>query len=105
MRRTALESVRWTEIRTPLFVAAFGGQMMQSNTGCTVVYGREAGLLHLSVSHENRYPTWDELASARDLIGTPEQRFVMVFPSHDEYVNVHQSTLHLWQVAEETEAQ
>ena len=96
MKRTTIaQTTTWSEqehIFAPM-IRCFAG-----STGCTAMVGVEPpGLLHISVSAPGRYPTWDELASARDRFGTPSQRFVMHFPPHDEYVNVHQTTLHLWE--------
>lgn len=58
--------------------------------------------LHLSVSwspHSQRqtvrYPTWDELAHARDALLPADVGFVMHLPPADEYVAVHRTTFHL----------
>ena len=68
------------------------------STGCYALVSR-TGPKHISVSAKRRYPTWDELASARDRF-VPGVRMVMHFPTADEYVNVHETCLHLWEVEE-----
>ena len=56
---------------------------------------------HLSVSFVNhrgmptRYPTWDELAHARDALLPADIGFVMHLPRADQYVAVHPTTFHL----------
>lgn len=65
---------------------------------------------HLSVSHfdhagrPGRYPTWDELADARDALLPADVAFVMIFPVPAEYVAVHPTTMHLYQFEAPREA-
>ena len=96
MKRTALKATQWTEKPHPFAPLI---RCWQGSTGCTALVSAEPAGLHISVSATGRYPTWDELASARDRFGTPEQRFVMHFPPHAEYVNAHETCLHLWEAA------
>lgn len=64
------------------------------------------GLLHLSISWMPqverqarrgalRYPTWDEIAHARDELLPDDVEFVMYLPRAGEYVAVHATTFHL----------
>lgn len=60
--------------------------------------------LHLSVSwvgkserQAHRYPRWDELADARDVLLPADVGFVMHLPPASEYVAVHDTTFHLHQ--------
>ncbi len=71
----------------------------RGSTGCYALVSREVGPKHISVSAKGRHPTWDELASARDRFA-PGLRMVMHFPTPDEYVNVHETCLHIWEVEE-----
>jgi len=56
---------------------------------------------HLSISHRDnrggmsRYPTWDEIAHARDELLPDHIEFVMFLPRSDEYVALHDTTFHL----------
>lgn len=56
---------------------------------------------HLSISFVNhrgvpsRYPTWDEIADARDVLLPGDVAFVMHLPVAGEYVAVHATTFHL----------
>lgn len=58
---------------------------------------------HMSVSHRDhnaqlrRYPTWDELAHAREELLPDDLLFVMRFPREEEFVNVHDTTFHLFE--------
>lgn len=58
---------------------------------------------HLSISHRRpngdlvRYPTWDEIAHARDTFLPAELGFVMHLPPAGEYVALHDTTFHLHQ--------
>jgi hypothetical protein len=62
-----------------------------------VLVGWSPGGWHLSISHVRRYPTWDEIAHARDKLLPKELTFVMVLPPPEEYVNLHPYCFHLWQ--------
>lgn len=95
MKRTTLKPTIWHEEPSPL--GFLNLRYYEGSTGCRAIVSKEPSGLHISVSATGRYPTWDELASARDAFGRPDQRFVMWFPPHDEYINVHQTTLHLWE--------
>jgi hypothetical protein len=71
----------------------------------------DAGKLHLSVSWAPqserqarrgsvRYPTWDELADARDVLLPDHLAFGMILPKRAEYVAVHPTTFHLHEMAD-----
>lgn len=53
---------------------------------------------HLSVSCRERYPTWDELAHAREHLLPMDATFALIFPPPAEYVNRDPNRFHLWQV-------
>lgn len=61
---------------------------------------------HLSISHRRsdgtrrpgRYPTWDEIYDARYRFGPLDKTLAMLLPPQDEYVNVHETTFHLWEL-------
>ena len=63
----------------------------------------EGGHWHLSISHRNpageltRYPTWDEIAHARENLLPPDAWFAMYLPPDGEYVSAHLTTFHLWE--------
>ncbi len=52
--------------------------------------------LHLSISHENRLPTWDELKMAKDAFIGRNHEAVQVLPKDEDFVNLHKFCLHLW---------
>lgn len=61
---------------------------------------------HLSISFRDkrgeltRYPSWDEIAHARDELLPAELTFVMFLPPSNEYVALHDTTFHLHQYTE-----
>jgi hypothetical protein len=62
-----------------------------------VIANREHGEWHISVSHPDRYPSWDEL---RDVAWAlhPERQFkVIVPPVGQPYTNAHYFCLHLYE--------
>lgn len=101
MKRTSFRTVSWNPVRPSVLSLAMGAREYESSSGChAIVSAHPEEGLHISVSAPDRYPSWDELASARDKFGGPDRRMMMLFPPRSEYVNVHQTTLHLWEVSE-----
>jgi hypothetical protein len=75
----------------------------------TVFLSVDDGLVHLSISHRvdvlgsrrtepGRYPTWDEIVDARYLFCPEDKVMAMLLPPKSEYVNVHPTTFHLWEI-------
>ena len=59
---------------------------------CTVIQTRKT---HLSISHPDRYPTWDEVAAARYALLPRLRDCVMVLPPDDQYANLHPNCFHV----------
>lgn len=61
---------------------------------------KESGRWHLSISCENRYPTWDEIYTAwYDLVpDAAEIEGAIFLPRKSEYVNIHPNCFHVHQV-------
>jgi len=101
------ERVRWTE-RKPMLMGSSHLRVYERRAtdaaGLRVIVGREplgpGGAMewHLSMSAEGRYPTWDELAEARERFLPDPITFGMVLPPRDQYVNLHQTTFHLYEL-------
>lgn len=70
------------------------------NGNLRVLVSTDAGYLHLSISHKERYPTWDEIKSAREEFLPMDKTFAIYFPPSDEYVNIHPNCFHLYEVKE-----
>ena len=67
----------------------------------TALRSKDDGLWHLSVSHSSRLPSWDEIADARYRFIADRARMAMLLPPRAEWVNVHERTLHLWEMVYE----
>jgi hypothetical protein len=69
----------------------------------SVFVGPEPDGFHLSISHRTsdlapgRYPTWDEIVQARYEFCPAAMTMAMFLPPKEEYVNVHETTFHLWE--------
>jgi hypothetical protein len=76
----------------------------RSANNLTVICGREPcgprGELrwHLSVAHQHRYPTWDEIRDIRYELIPDEVMVAMFLPPRAEYVNEHAFCFHLYEV-------
>lgn len=53
-------------------------------------------VLHVSIAHPKRNPTWEEIKRVRRLYWDDQAEVVMMLPPEDEYVNIHEYCYHLW---------
>jgi hypothetical protein len=58
------------------------------------------GWEHVSVSREDRCPTWDEMCQVKALFWSDEDCVIQYHPPKSEYVNQHPFCLHLWRPME-----
>lgn len=81
-------------------------------SGETYVYKGEAGLrvlisleteenrdrrwLHVSCSRRGILPSWEDLRFVKNLFIGRDKEALQILPPEEEYVNLHQNTLHLW---------
>jgi len=63
-----------------------------------IIESIDNGFHHVSVSRNDRLPSWDELKYIRYKYCDPDKFYVMVFPPEQYYVNIHQFCFHLWEV-------
>lgn len=92
----------WEELPIPQNVA----QLLEPGTRrfrygeCTVLVSRNPGdgKWHLSISHTDRHPTWDEIVGARYALIPNEALMVQVLPPRGEYTNLHEHVFHLWEI-------
>lgn len=54
------------------------------------------GWEHVSVSHKNRTPTWEEMCHIKDMFWDEDDVVVQFHPAKNEYINLHENCLHLW---------
>lgn len=52
--------------------------------------------MHLSFSHRNRTPTYENMALVKETFVGEHRKAIMVLPGKHEHVNVHPYCLHLW---------
>ncbi|SRR6266568_882588 len=51
---------------------------------------------HISVSREDRYPSWEDLLAVKEEFIGEEEEAYQVLPRASEYVNIHPNVFHLW---------
>ena len=72
---------------------------------CRIILAYEPPGWHLSISCEDRYPTWDEIKTARYRLVPDDVTMAMILPPPGQYTNVEDqdNVFHLWQTpGEET---
>lgn len=60
-------------------------------------HGEDGQWRHVSVSLQDRLPTYEELGAVRSAYFPAEATVVQVMPPESQWVNEHQFCLHLWQ--------
>lgn len=63
--------------------------------GSPIIGGDDGFRWHMSISHPQRYPTWDEMKEARYRLLPDDCYMIQVLPPKTEYVNLHDRTFHL----------
>lgn len=103
------------QVRVPAPTASLDGahRAFLTESGCSVIVAHEPAkaapggiwvppsellLWHLSIAHEDRYPTWDEVADVRYKLIPDDVTMAMLLPPPGEYVNAHEHCFHLWQI-------
>ena len=65
---------------------------------CIVCVSQDLGRWHLSISHSSRYPTYDEIKSARYEFIPDGVTMAMLFPPKAEFVNLSKNCFHLYEI-------
>jgi hypothetical protein len=73
-------------------------KVYETNTGCTILCGIEPQGWHISISHKDRYPTWDEIKTVRYKLAPKDIAMSMIFPTEKDYVNIHENCFHLYEL-------
>jgi hypothetical protein len=99
--------IRWRKVSLhPALSSLTGGKCFRREVAdgtLTVIISVDDGLFHLSISHKGkydwvtRYPTWDEIVEARYHFCPDGKDMVMHLPPREEYVNIHETTFHLFE--------
>lgn len=61
-----------------------------------VIASDGAGWDHVSVSRQDRVPTWDEMCQVKNLFFSEDEVVIQYHPRKRDYVNFHERCLHLW---------
>ena len=51
---------------------------------------------HVSVSREDRTPSWDDMAWVKDFFFRPDEAAMQLHPPQKDYVNMVKYCLHIW---------
>lgn len=54
--------------------------------------------LHLSISRNDRLPSWDEMVAVAETIAGADLDMAMIKPRRSDYVNEHEFCLHWWEL-------
>jgi len=83
----------------PVYAQKWGDASAFTMGPCMVLVSRDAGRAHLSISCSDRYPTWDEVADAREALTPMDVPMAMVLPpAGAEYCNEFPYCLHIWEL-------
>jgi len=72
-----------------------------SNNGLGMIYSLDrthhGTLYHLSISRLDKYPDWDDIVKAKEMI-MGDMDTMMVIPKRADYINVNKFCFHIWQM-------
>ena len=95
--------MKLNEVSSPLP----GCQAWRSENNLVIICGREpcgpkgAIRWHLSISHNRRNPTWEEIRDVRYSLIPDNVMVAMFLPPAEQYVNAHPFCFHLYEVESE----
>lgn len=102
----ATHSVEWRKQVEPYRLPAKGTKYetvagdnfgaFQFPNGLRVILSAEMGWDHVSVSRDDRCPTWDEMCWIKDTFFKDAEVVMQLHPAKEHYVNYHPFCLHLW---------
>jgi len=64
--------------------------------GLIIIATRNHGWDHVSVSHKDRCPTWDEMERVKRWLFLPDETAMQLHVPPSDHVNVATTCLHLW---------
>lgn len=97
MKRSSLAALPNISAPRPAGPGCEPGAQVYIMGACRIIVGHSASGWHLSISCGSRYPTWDEVAKARYELIPNDVTMAMLLPPMEQFVNLHQTTLHLWE--------
>lgn len=76
--------------------SAAGMPMLRMVSSGPIDYIGSEGWEHVSVSLENRCPTWDEMCQVKSMFWRDDECVIQFHPPEKDYVRTHPYVLHLW---------
>jgi hypothetical protein len=65
---------------------------------CRIIVSQQRAGWHLSISRAKRLPSWEDVRDARYALIPDEALMALLLPPRDEYVNVHEFCLQLYEI-------
>lgn len=65
--------------------------------GYMIAVSTDDGALHMSISHQERYPHWDDIMAVWRWLAGPDLEGVIVLPRESDYVDLHPFCFHAWE--------
>jgi hypothetical protein len=96
--RSGFREAGWQRVESPLGPGALWLMHRSRGLAAGLTAGRHGGdtWVHLSVSHRQRVPGWDELVFAKESILGEETKAVQVLAPRSQWVNICDKCLHLF---------
>lgn len=67
-----------------------------NNIKLAVIASDECDWDHVSVSLQDRCPTWEEMCEIKDIFFGEKVIAIQIHPSDTDYINIHPYCLHIW---------
>lgn len=93
-----MQITRDKNVEIPDFLKKTDTKVYYSDTGCKILVSKESSKWHLSISHEDRQPTYEELKEARYKLCPDNIYMAQIFPPKSQFINIHKNCFHLYQI-------
>lgn len=96
---TLKPKANWKEVVVPGFTGVPGARWYRwGDLKVCVGDPKVEGHQHISISHPYRYPSWDEIYTARYEFMANDINAAIFLPRKSEYVNIHPNCFHVHEV-------
>lgn len=76
----------------------FGEFWTYGKSKIRVLHSIDGGKHHISLSYANKLPSYEEMKEARYQICPDVGYMAQIFPPKNEFVNLHEYTLQIWEL-------
>jgi hypothetical protein len=89
-------TVQWSGMRPGINHGVFMLPSLRTGRTLRILASADDGWDHVSVSLEDRCPTWGEMDLVKRTFFEPHEVVMQLHPAEADHINIHPYCLHLW---------